>query len=207
MRNEKLVLGMLVFEGFELLDVFGPLEMFGFLKEQVEIFLIGERLGKIQSTAGPSVIVDKTFEDLSALDILMIPGGAGTRTEVTNESLIQKISRLARSSKHVATICTGAALLAKTGLLDDRRATTNKRAYNWVVSQNEKVNWIHKARWVEDANFFTSSGISAGTDMSLALIAKLFGREQALAIAQRTEYNWDDDSTNDRFAELNKLLD
>ena len=207
MRNGKLLLGMVVFNGFQLLDVFGPLEMFGFLADEVEIVMVGEKSGKIKSTAGPSIVVDRVFAELPALDILMIPGGAGTRQEVDNPILIAEIARLANNSDHIATICTGAALLAKTGFLDGRKATTNKRAFKWVMEQGENVNWVKKARWVEDGDLFTSSGVSAGTDMALALIAKLFGKESAVAIAQRTEYIWNDNPNSDPFAKLNNLID
>jgi transcriptional regulator GlxA family with amidase domain len=102
-------------------------------------------------------------------------------------------------------VCTGAALLAKAGILDGRKATTNKRAYAWVVSQGPKVEWIAQARWVEDGKFFTSSGVSAGMDMTLGLIARLHGRQASLEAAQGAEYEWHEDSAWDPFAKLNGL--
>jgi putative intracellular protease/amidase len=205
--DKKLVLGMVVFEGFQLLDTFGPLEMFGALKDKVTILMIGEKAGTIKSTAGPAVLVDHTFADVPKLDIIMIPGGAGTRREVNNASFVAELKKLSEATPHVASICTGSAVLARTGLLDGLKATTNKRSYKWATSQGEKVVWIPQARWVEDGKYFTSSGISAGTDMALALIEKIFGKETAVKIANGAEYEWNHDPHHDPFAKLNGLVD
>lgn len=189
----QLTLGMVVFYGFQLLDVFGNLD------GKVRIVILGERAGMVASSAGPAVAVDHALDAAPHIDILMVPGGMGTRREVGNTAFIASITRLARSAPHVASICTGAALLARTGLLDGRRATTNKRAFNWVMTQGPKVEWVKQARWVEDGHVFTSSGVSAGTDMALALIAKLFGPDAAKQAADIAEYRWNADSTNDPF--------
>lgn len=206
-NDNKLQLGMVVFEGFQLLDTFGPLEMFGALKDKVDILMIGERPGAVKSSAGPSVIIDRTFDEIAALDILLIPGGMGTRREVNNQPFVDAFGRLAGRTPHVASICTGAAILARTGLIDGLKATTNKRAFKWATSQSDKVNWIKEARWVEDGKFFTSSGVSAGTDMALALIQKIFGHDVAISVANGAEYEWNEDPHRDPFAKLNGLID
>lgn len=203
----KLKLGMVVFDGFQLLDVFGPLEMFGHLRDKVDILMIGQHHGVVKSSAGPSVVIDFTLDEIQALDILMIPGGGGTRREVNNQPFLDSFKELAEVTPHVASICTGAAILAKTGLLDGAKATTNKRAFKWATSQSDKVVWIKEARWVGDGKFFTSSGISAGTDMALALIQKLFGHEEAIRVANGAEYEWNENSEHDPFAKLNGLVD
>ncbi len=199
-----MMVGMVVFDDFQLLDTFGPLEMFGWLDE-VRIVMIAERTGPIASSAGPAVNADHTFADAPKLDILLIPGGGGTRREVDNPRMIEAIKALSAAAPHVASICTGAALLARTGLLDGLKATTNKRAFKWVGTQGPKVDWVRQARWVEDGKYFTSSGISAGMDMSLALIAKLSGSDRAERIANRAEYHWNRDPHVDPFARLNGL--
>jgi transcriptional regulator GlxA family with amidase domain len=204
---EKMTLGMVVFEGFQLLDTFGPLEMFGSLRDKVQIVMIGENVGPVKSSAGPAVVVDYAFADAPKLDIVMIPGGGGTRREVNNPAFLSAFKLLAQVTPHVASICTGAAVLARTGLLDGVKATTNKRAFKWATSQGPNVKWIAQARWVEDGRFFTSSGISAGTDMALALIARLFGQETAVRIADGAEYEWNNDPHHDPFAKLNGLVD
>ncbi|TWV93691.1 DJ-1/PfpI family protein [Chitinophaga pinensis] len=205
--DNKLQLGMVVFDGFQLLDTFGPLEMFGALKDKVDILMIGERHGSVKSSAGPAVIVDRTFDEVNALDILLIPGGMGTRREVNNQPFVDAFRKLGEQTPHVASICTGAAILAKTGLIDGLKATTNKRSFKWATSQSDKVIWIKEARWVEDGKFFTSSGVSAGTDMALALIQKLFGHEVAITVANGAEYEWNEDARHDPFAKLNGLVD
>jgi transcriptional regulator GlxA family with amidase domain len=202
-----MILGMLIFDGFQLLDVFGPLEMFSYLGDRVKIVMLGEQGGPIASSAGPTVMVDATLADGPKLDIFMIPGGGGTRREVNNAPLIEALKAKAQATTHVASICTGATLLARTGLLDGLRATTNKRAFKWATSQGPNVQWVRQARWVQDGKYLTSSGISAGTDMALALIATLFGPERAQEVADSAEYRWNRDSTNDPFAKLNGLIE
>jgi putative intracellular protease/amidase len=198
-------LGMVIFDGFQLLDVFGPLEMFGHLADRVEIVMIAQKAGSIRSSAGPVVIADHGFDTVPKLDIVMIPGGAGTRREVNNAPFVDAFKSLAQATPHVATICTGSAVLARTGLLDGVKATTNKRAWQWATGQGAKVVWVPQARWVEDGKYITSSGISAGMDMALALIARLFGLDTAQMVANRAEYRWHDDPGDDPFAKLNGL--
>lgn len=205
--RDKLLLGMVVFEGFQLLDVFGPLEMFGALRDKVRIVMVAEKPGYARSSAGPAVAIDHTLADVPKLDIVMIPGGGGTRREVDNVSFVAAFRKLAENTPRVASVCTGAAVLARTGLIDGVKATTNKRAYQWATSQGSKVDWVKQARWVEDGKYFTSSGISAGIDMSLALIARLFGKQTALQVAQGAEYEWNEDPHHDPFAKLNGLVD
>jgi transcriptional regulator GlxA family with amidase domain len=103
-------------------------------------------------------------------------------------------------------VCTGAALLACAGLLDGRRATSNKAVFRWVSSLGKGVDWVPEARWVEDGNVFTSSGGSAGIDMTLAVIASLEGRDAAVRIAERMEYEWHEDAAWDPFAKIHGLV-
>jgi len=198
--TERLSVAVVLFDDFELLDVFGPLEMFGLLPEQFEIFLIAESGDIVTSGQGPKSLVDYHFENCPAFDILLIPGGRGTRREVDNPVLLTWLQSQAQSAHYVTSVCTGSALLARAGLLDGRRATTNKAAFAWVASQGERVDWQKQARWVEDDHFFTSSGVSAGIDMSLALIARISGQETAEQVALWAEYEWHRDPTWDPFA-------
>ena len=90
--------------------------------------------------------------------------------------------------------------------MDGIRATTNKMAFEWVASQGEKVHWVKQARWVEDGKYITSSGVSAGIDMSLAIISKLLGQEIAEQTASSAEYEWHRDADQDPFASLYNLV-
>ena len=206
----KLSIGVVLFEDFELLDVFGPLEMFGLLPEYFSIHLVAEKTGYIASAQGPRSVVDHTFDDTcndrGGYDILLVPGGRGTRTEVHNRKLLGWLSEQSVNTKFTTSVCTGSALLAKSGVLDGRRATTNKAAFEWVKSQGENVKWVPQARWVEDDKFFTSSGVSAGMDMSLGLIRHILGAEMSEKVANWVEYTWHADSTWDPFAKLHNLV-
>jgi putative intracellular protease/amidase len=197
-----LKLATVLFEGFELLDVGGPLEMFGILEDKFDLYLLGQQMLPIKSCQGPKLMPDMTFNECEHIDVLLIPGGRGTRKEINNKTLIEVIRRLSSQAKYVLTVCTGAALLAKTALLDNRRATTNKLSFAWVKAQRSAVKWIPEARWVEDGKFFTSSGVSAGMDMSLAFIANLLGKETSQALAHYAEYQWHQDPSIDPFAKL-----
>ncbi|HTQ30005.1 MAG TPA: DJ-1/PfpI family protein, partial [Opitutaceae bacterium] len=199
--SSPLRIGAVLFDGFELLDFFGPLEMFGLLESEAKITVVAEKAGPVKSSAGPSGVAEVTLADSGGFDILLIPGGIGTRREMTSVPFLAELKRLAEASRIVATVCTGSLLLAKTGLLDGRRATSNKRAFQLVKRAVPTVEWVAKARWVEDGKYFTSSGVSAGMDMALAVIAKLRGRERALQVASRAEYEWHEDSSWDPFAE------
>lgn len=199
-------IGVLLFPGFELLDVFGPLEMYGMAPEHFGIHLVAENPGQVASKQGPRSVVETGFETEQQFDILLVPGGQGTRDEVNNSTLLEWIRNQAANSEFVTSVCTGSALLATAGLLDGKRATTNKRAFSWVMSQGDKVEWLKQARWVKDEKFFTSSGVTAGMDMTLALIAGILGRETADRIATQTEYEWHSDASWDPFAKLNGLV-
>ena len=193
-------LGMVLFDGFELLDVFGPLEMFAMLNDRIDTLLIAEKAGPVKSRTGPAAMADVGFANAPKLDIVMIPGGSGTRREVDNPAFLQAIKTLADATPQVASICTGSGLLAKAGLLDGVRATSNKMAWDWATAQGAQVHWVPHARWVEDGKYTTSSGVSAGTDMALGLIARLYGKAMAQWVADRAEYRWNDDPTDDPFA-------
>ena len=198
--------GALYFDGFELLDIFGPLEMFGVLGDHFEIVNVGETRPHLASNQGPKVVIDTTFKDCGQLDLLLVPGGIGTRKEIGNPRLIGFIRDQYPKLEILASICTGAGLLARTGLLDGRRATSNKMVFDWAVQQGPEVDWIAEARWVEDGNIFTASGVAAGIDMALAVIARLLGDSLATKVAQGTEYDWHRDSSWDPFAKLHGLL-
>lgn len=201
----KLRLGMVLFDDFEVLDVYGPLSMFGALKDRVQITTIAEKAGVIKTASRLSVIADFAFADAPTLDIVIIPGGMGTRREVNNPVFLSAIRSLAEATPRVATVCTGAAVLARTGWLDGKKATTNKMAWKWATAQSSNVLWVPKARWVEDGKLISSSGVSAGTDMALSMIAKLYGMETAMWVANRAEYRWHNDPTDDPYAAMNGL--
>lgn len=200
MATNRRKVGALIFPGFELLDLFGPLEMLGMLPDHYDLHLVAQTSGPVQSNQQVSAYAASDLTDETDFDILFVPGGAGTRKEVSNKVVLDWIIHASDAAEFTVSVCTGSALLAKAGVLDGRRATTNKLAFDWVTQQGPKVNWIRRARWVQDDQFVTSSGVSAGTDMSLGLIALMHGRELAEKVAHWAEYTWNSDPQHDPFA-------
>ena len=200
---------VVLFDGFTVLDVYGPVQAFGATRIMqpdgtpyrfFQVFTVAERTGPIKSGEGPSTHADYTFSDAPDFDILVVPGGFGTRQAVNDEAFLSKLSSMSRRAPITTTVCTGSALLARTGLMNGRPATSNKISWDWVQTQGPKVLWRRKARWVDDGNLVTSSGVSAGIDMTLALVARLHGRDTAVAAARNMEYVWHDREDDDPFA-------
>ena len=202
--TQKKRLGAILYNDFELLDLYGPLEMFG-ISRLVDIVMVAEEKGPVKSTPGPKTVAEYSFEDCPPLDLILLPGGNGTFPELINERMLGFLRERSPQAEVVMSVCTGSALLAKAGLLDGRKATSNKLYFDLCAAQGEAVEWVAEARWVEDGRYITSSGVSAGTDMSLAVIAKLFGRDVAEKAAIYAEYEWQDDADRDPFVKyLNK---
>lgn len=203
---EGLKLGVVLYPGYEPLDVFGPVEMFFNLPPNLmRIYMVtqdGEPVGAMSTgnNPGPRVMADYSFENAPQFDILLVPGGIGTLKELTNEKMIAFIKKQSSGARLTTSVCTGSAILAKAGVLDGKEATTNKVFFNIAVAQGPKTDWKGRARWVKDGAFVTSSGVSAGIDMALAVIAELYGEEAAQGIADATEYVWNRDPDNDPFA-------
>jgi len=192
-------IAVLLFHDFETLDVYGPVEVFGRLEELYSMKFYSLNGGQIKNRHGVSVQTAKLEDIAENVEIFIIPGGLGTRKEVENKLLIDKIKEISTFSKFVLTVCTGSALLARTGLLDNKTATSNKRAFTWVITNGPNVNWNKKARWTIDGKYYTSSGVSAGIDMVLGFISDRYGIEYARKIAFEIEYNWIEDKNNDTF--------
>lgn len=192
-------LGAIFYPGFELLDVYGPLEMFGSVGPELRIVTVAQNAGPVASTQGPTTLAQCGFTDCPPLDLILLPGGIGTIPELSNELVLNFLRQRSATAQITMSVCSGSAILAKAGLLDGRRATSNKQFFSLATAQSEKVQWIEQARWVEDGNMVTSSGVSAGIDMALAVIARLYGRERAELIAMYTEYEWHQDAGWDPF--------
>lgn len=192
-------IAVLLFDDFETLDVYGPVEVFGRLVDLYTIKFYSLNGGQIKNRHGVSALTEKLEDVNDDLEIFLIPGGLGTRKEVDNKLLIDKIKEVSNFSKYVLTVCTGSALLAKTGLLDNKRATSNKRAFSWVVTNGTNVIWDKKARWTIDDKYYTSSGVSAGIDMALGFLSDRHGINFARQVTFEIEYDWTEDKDNDKF--------
>jgi transcriptional regulator GlxA family with amidase domain len=194
-----------LFEGFELLDVFGPLEMFGMLPEQFAISLLGPAPGPVRSSQGPEVVAEHSYLNAPPAAVVLVPGGIGTRRLVGDRECLEALAGWASTAEFITSVCTGSGVLAAAGLLDGYRATSNKRAFAWAREQGPAVRWVPEARWVEDRNRWTSSGVAAGMDMALGLIARLHGERLAVSVADGVEFEWHPDPRWDPFAAKNGL--
>src|SRR5262245_56636066 len=199
-------LGALLFDDFELLDLFGPLEMFGNMQGAVRVLTVADRAGLVRSAQGPRVQADHGLDDCPPLDLLLIPGGIGTQAQVESRRAIDWLRARVAELEVAMTVCTGTALLAQAGLLDGRRATTNKMFFAWPEGTWPAVQWVREARWVEDGKFWTSSGVSAGIDMALAVVERIVGSQTAELLATATEYEWHRDAGWDPFACVHGLV-
>ncbi|WP_120501243.1 DJ-1/PfpI family protein [Roseovarius sp. EL26] len=199
-------LAALVFPGFQTLDFFGPIEMLGDGTYDIEIVTVAQAAGPIPSRHGQNIIAETSLSDRTDYDLMLIPGGDTALEEGKNPEILQWIRDVSEKAERVMAVCTGTVLLGMTGLLDGRRATTNKLDFNGTVHLAPSVDWVKEARWVEDGKFFTSSGVSAGMDMALAVLADLYGVEKAEETAIGSEYTWRRNSNDDPFAKLAGLV-
>ncbi|WP_207843418.1 DJ-1/PfpI family protein [Williamsia soli] len=196
MRDVSVVL----FDGFELLDVFGPVEILSVLPEQFRVTMVAAEAGLVASSQGTRVEATDGFVGAATPDIVMVPGGIGSRPLVDDDVYLAQLRNYVRGANLVTSVCTGSAILAAAGLLDGYRATSNKRSFDWVATQGSSVIWERQARWVQDRDRWTSSGVAAGIDMTAALIADLVDTETAEHAAAIIEYEPQTDPDNDPFA-------
>jgi transcriptional regulator GlxA family with amidase domain len=202
--NRKRV-GILIFPDVEVLDFCGPFEVFSVtrLNEQArreepspfEALLVAEQAGPITTTGGMQVTPHVTTATCPRLDILVVPGGWGTRREIKNDRLLAWIQARAKEVDTLTSVCTGSMLLGQAGLLDGRHATTHWRSLPWMRESFPAVTVEDKLHVVEDGNVLTSAGISAGIDMALKVVARYFGETVARNTARNMEYRYPDDNS------------
>ncbi len=204
-KSER-TLGVVIFPGFELLDAYGPLEMWGNLGKGLKVVLVASEPGQVASAQGPKTVAEYGFDDCPKLDLILVPGGIGVLKAAKDEQTLEWLRSRSKEAEITMSVCNGASILAASGLLDGRQATTNKAYWGLATAPGKKVNWIKQARWVDDGNIVTSSGVSAGMDMSLHVISRLYGEEAATKLANMTEYDWHRDPSWDPFAKLHGLV-
>ena len=188
---------VVLYPNFTALDVFGPVEVLGSIKEYT-IRYVSLHGGIIHNRQGIQIITEP-MDVIEPGGIILIPGGYGSREIIRDAAFIQRIREAIQTSEHILCVCTGSALAAETGLLDGKQATTNKTSFAWVADNHANVKWNRKARWVADGNIYTSAGVSAGTDMALGFVRDRFGADIAESICRRMEYHWNSDSEHDIF--------
>jgi transcriptional regulator GlxA family with amidase domain len=196
--------GILIFPNVEVLDFCGPYEVFSVTRlheerrreesSPFEVLLLAERADPVVATGGLRVIPDATLETCPPLDILVVPGGWGTRQEISNQRVLTWITGRAKEVEILTSVCTGAMLLGQAGLLDGRRATTHWRSLGWMRQSFPAVTVEDKLHVVEDGPVLTSAGISAGIDMALLVVAHYCGEAVSRATARHMEYPFPDDN-------------
>lgn len=193
---------ILLFDDFETLDAFGPAEIIGQMPKAYRINYCSIKGGRITSVHG-APIETMSMDEVDTSRILLIPGGIGTRKLIADSSYLFALADLANKASYVLTVCTGSAVLAASGALDNKRATSNKLVYDWVTTLSSQVQWIPRARWVVDGKFYTSSGVTAGMDMTLGFVSDLHGIDESYRIANYIEYTWHQDKDQDPFSKYN----
>lgn len=191
-------IGIVLYDGFEILDVFGPAEVFA-NTPGLEVEYLAASDGPITSAQGVQVVPTKRFESFSG-DTLLVPGGRGSRSLVKSPKFLRQLIGLAGSTDIVTSVCTGSVLLAAAGLLEGHAATTNKNAFDWGRTFGHDVEWKRHARWVHDGCLWTSSGVAAGIDMAVAFVTHFFGEEIALSVTTHIELIANSDPDNDPFS-------
>jgi len=188
--KSKTTVGILLFENAEELDFVGPWEVFASARVvtgNLDVVTVSEKEGPIRAAKGMQVIADTTLARAPKLDVLLIPGGDGRRKEVDNEVVVSWIKKTAATCEWVTSVCTGAFLLHRAGLLHGKNVTTH-----WSrTDELEALGGItlrRGARYVRDGNVVTAAGVSAGIDMSLWLIGALFDAETARRVQKSIEY-------------------
>jgi transcriptional regulator GlxA family with amidase domain len=197
-----LVVGILIFDKVELLDVAGPFEVFSvtYLDEKgtgkelspsswpFRVILVAEKLGQVLTIGGLRLSADVSIDDCPDLDLLIIPGGLGTRKEVKNDILLKWIADMSAKTKITASVCTGSSLLGKAGLLDGREATTHSKAFDFLRESAPKAKIREDVLFTLIEPIYTSAGVSAGIDLGLRIVSHFFGTKVGMATARHMEY-------------------
>jgi transcriptional regulator GlxA family with amidase domain len=190
--------GIVLFEDIEVLDFCGPFEVFSAVRlneEQrreepspFEVWLVAENPEPVTTTGNMQVLPHYTFETCPPLDILVVPGGWGTRRELKNPTMLEWLRARAAEVETLTSVCTGSMLLGFAGLLNGLHATTHWQSLNWMRDSFPEVTVEFQQHVVEDGRVVTSAGISAGIDMALKVVTRYFGENIARAAARHMEY-------------------
>jgi transcriptional regulator GlxA family with amidase domain len=201
-NDRRMTVGVFLFDDVEVLDFAGPFEVFSRTRlvagadsrrtgdsAPFETFTVSRTREAITAIGGLEVIPHYSWSDAPPIDILVVPGGFGTRALLQDEGTLEWIRTAADRAGQVTSVCTGALLLAKTGLLHEKRATTHWAALELLASIDASIQVQRDRRVVHD-RVFTSAGVSAGIDMSFAVVEQICGRAVAVETAHYIEYPW-----------------
>jgi transcriptional regulator GlxA family with amidase domain len=189
---------ILIFPEVEVLDFAGPFEVFAVANELTgfetfHTFTVAEQPGSVRARNGLKVLPDFTLETAPPPDILIVPGGAGTRPLLKKPAVLEWIRQRARKAEVVASVCTGSLVLATAGLLHHLRATTHHENFAELAALAPNTDVVEDVRFTDNGQVLTSAGISAGIDQSLHIVARLLGEAVATQTARYMEYHWRND--------------
>ncbi len=192
MSADPFTIGVVLFEGAEELDWAGPYEVFGMATKTVEnarVVTIAESLEPITCFNGLRVLPDCDFANAPTLDVVLVPGGQGTRKEVDNPVMTDWLAKIAPRCQWVTSVCTGALVLHGAGLTDGKRVTTHWGFIDQLRERAPKATVLEDVRYVRDGNLVTAAGVSAGIDMSLWLVGQIWGVDHARGTQRFMEYD------------------
>jgi transcriptional regulator GlxA family with amidase domain len=187
-------IGVALFDGAEELDWAGPWEVLAawalqWPDDDVRVFTLAREDGPVTCAKGLRVLPDETWETAPALDVLVYPGGRGTRRELADEAVLDWIRGIAGSGAVVASVCTGSLVLASAGLLDGRPATTHWASLELLPTLGREIEVRPEDRYVDTGQVITAAGVSAGIDMALHLVARLHSPERAREVRRYIQYD------------------
>ena len=194
----KKSIGILLFDDAEELDFVGPYEVFTMINEVLkrqgkepehDVLLLAERDNAVRCAKGMQVLPHATLNQAPALDVLLVPGGQGTRREVKNEALLAWIARSAQDCRWITSVCTGALLLTAAGPARGKRVTTHWGYVSQLRERGEAAEVLENTRYVRDGNVVTAAGVSAGIDMALWLTGQLHAPALARIVQRAMEYD------------------
>ena len=193
--SQRRTVCILIFDEVEVLDFCGPFEVFSATGGRqgltpFEVCTVAERAGPVRARGGLSVNPAFTFDNCPRPDILLIPGGIGTRRQMNNARLLQWLKSQAEDAELILSVCSGALVLGKAGLLNGLSATTHHGALDELRAIHPDIAVDGRKRFIDNGGVVVSAGISAGIDMSLHVVARLLGKEQAVETARYMEYEW-----------------
>jgi transcriptional regulator GlxA family with amidase domain len=181
--------GILLFDEAEELDFVGPLEVFGMARQPDDrVVTIAEKAEPVRANLGLRLVPDHTIADAPPLDVLVVPGGLGTRREAENPVLLDWLKQTAPGCAWVTSVCTGSMLLEAAGVIDGRNVTTHWAMID-TFREKTTVTVLDSRRYVRDGNVVTAAGVSAGIDMSLWVVGQLYGIDHARGVQRMMEYD------------------
>lgn len=185
-------IGIVLFKDFEDLDAIGPREALTMMAKgsggEWQVVLISEDGEPVTSFLGTRLIVDHSYQNCPPLDVVLVPGGMGTRTEMDNPKHLAFVREQGARCEYVTSVCTGALILHRAGFLEGRRATTHWGAIGELKALGGDTTVVNDERWVHDGKVITAAGVSAGIDMALYLVSLLKDAATAKRVQQMMEY-------------------